>query len=146
MDHSTAPQPTPEELYDQGPPMVAMHKIPFPPFVVALAVISIIAFGVGLVRLPKTMSLSISYSQGKQAIAENRPTDAIAKLKPIVESYPDAEDVRIELFRASVMAGDADLANAQMRFFEGRSVSKTMNTELDTIAAMADQKFKVPQK
>lgn len=120
------PEPEPE--------MTPLPGIPFPPFVIGFAVITLIAFVLGLTRLSSAISLGVNYEKAQHFIEINQPKRAIEMLQPIVAKYADAKDVKIELAKAYAVDGQIIESAKILETFEGKQVSKEENAELDEVS------------
>ena len=130
--------PSPEE---PTPPMTLLPGIPFPPFVLALAAVTLIAFALGITRLPRALRLGADYERGSRMMEQGDAKGAAKYLKPVVDQYGNALDVKIQLMKAYVQSDDLGGAIDLWRSLEDVYVSKEQSAELDQIASSLDSKL-----
>lgn len=90
------------------PELVPLERLPFPPFVIVMAAVTILAFLAGIVRVPHALGSAITYEHGKRHLAEGNNVKAAAELQSVVKDFPNARTARLDLV-------DAYLNNQQYR-------------------------------
>lgn len=123
-------------------PPEPLAKLPYPLFVRILAAITVSAFLLGLVRLPRALHYGIEEEQGRRLLASGSYVEAERKLEDVVKAFPEAKDTRIDYAEACVKANDPENAAAALFWFQGKEVSKEQNARLDEIEAEGDRQFK----
>ena len=133
-------------MADAPPPLamapLTLAKLPYPPYVLALAAITAVAFLFALARAPRALGYGIEAERGRRALAAGRFAEADRRLGRVVRAFPEAKETRIDYAEACVKADDADGANEALGWFSGREVSKDENERLDAIQAEGGRRFK----
>lgn len=127
------PQPPPVIDIQEPIPLVPLQKLPYPPYVLGLAAITLIAFLIGLIRSPHAIGMGVAAARGEKLLAERNYPQAEAVLEPVVKSYPKAQDVRLNYLEACTLAGDLEPAAQMMDWFDGKEVSNEEEARLKTI-------------
>ncbi|MEZ0327417.1 MAG: hypothetical protein ACAH95_16080 [Fimbriimonas sp.] len=130
-----------EEEEVQTPPE-PLAGIPFPPIIKLFAAVTLAAFIFALTRVPHELSLAIGRKHAKDLIEKGDPKKAVTLLEPIVNEYPNAKDVRMELTTAYVRSHDVQRAITGLMWFEGKEVSGEESAKLDAIAAELEPQLK----
>lgn len=129
------------------PPTVEQHpqplaRLPLPPFVLILAVVTIIAFLIGLARFPGALSKGIAYERGHRKLEQGDAAEAAALLAPIAKEYPNALDVRIDLLEAYMRSDQFQEAGETLMTFDGVKVTREQETRLSVVESQLDELLK----
>lgn len=125
-----------------APPVVSspsapqpLGRLPFPPFVQLLALVTIVAFAAGLFRLPKAIGRGLDAERGKRDLAAGQYAKASAELRRVLDAYPEAEDVRLDYGEAALKAGERAEGIKALMWFEGKKVTKEQSDRLDRLTS-----------
>lgn len=124
-DLSSSAEPEPKPL----------DRIPTPPFVIALALITALVFVVSLVKAPSSTSDGIKYERAVRALASDHDAEAVPLLKPLVAKYPAADNVKIDLISAYINSGNPEAAVDLLNSFAGKELDKDSIAKLNAISA-----------
>ncbi|AIE84203.1 hypothetical protein OP10G_0835 [Fimbriimonas ginsengisoli Gsoil 348] len=96
-----------------------------------LAAVTAIAFVFGLVRAPAAIGRGIAYERVGRLEQAKRFDEAVKQLEPILEKYPTAEEVRIDLIRDYIGADRLEDAAKTLDWFSGRQITNEQKDTLD---------------
>jgi outer membrane protein assembly factor BamD (BamD/ComL family) len=78
--------------------------------------------------------MGIAYEHANRAMTKGDPVAAAEGYSKVLDAYPNADDVRIDLFEAYTKSGDVPNAVKQFNYFHDRTISKDQLARLDGIA------------
>lgn len=140
------PEPPIIDVQESHPPLVPLEKIPYPVPVLILAAVTVLAFLVGLVRTPHSLSVGIQAEHGAKALAAGNPQEAAVSLKKVLDEFPEARDVRLDYLDACLATGNLKDAFESLDWFDGKKVSKEEEERLNGIQATFQSKIDAFQK
>jgi hypothetical protein len=114
---------------------VPLDRLPFPPLVKWTLIATTLLLAVALVRSPRAFEHGIQFERAQRKFESGDYRLAVGPFTDIIERYPFARKIRVDLARAQVRSGDVNGAIETIMWFQGREVSESFGAELDELAA-----------
>jgi hypothetical protein len=133
-------QPEPIQPPEATPPeLVALDRIPFPPAVIAFAIVTAVAFVFALIRVPTAISAGVDFERGTRALKAGSAEKAVVYLEKVKAKYPGARAVEIKLALAEARAGKLLESALILQTFEGKEVGEDEKAELDEAGGILER-------
>lgn|GEM_PF-6375562 len=147
MDQNPTPPPPqmpwgapPAPVFVPEPELKPLDKLPLPPFVIFMAIVTGVAFVLGLARFPHSLGNGLAYERGVAKLTAGDAKGAAAILEPLHKDYPADSELRIQLIRADIGSENLAAAAQLLQSFEGQKVSKEEEAELTEAANQFESK------